>query len=66
MDAVGRPGSCRVLPLCWTGRAGADPFVTGNLIDSLRHAARTLGLAWADIPALRTVPGIGAPLLRTA
>ncbi|MFD8352684.1 DUF1152 domain-containing protein [Streptomyces coelicoflavus] len=33
---------------------------------TLRHAARTLGLTWADIPALRTVLGIGTPLLRTA
>ncbi|WP_435614763.1 ATP-grasp domain-containing protein [Streptomyces coelicoflavus] len=28
VDIVGRPGSYRVLPLCWTGRAGADPVFT--------------------------------------
>ncbi|MFJ6718184.1 MULTISPECIES: ATP-grasp domain-containing protein [unclassified Streptomyces] len=28
VDIVGRPGSYRVLPLCWTGRAGAEPVFT--------------------------------------
>ncbi|WP_405428294.1 acetyl-CoA carboxylase biotin carboxylase subunit family protein [Streptomyces erythrochromogenes] len=28
VDIVGRPGSYQVLPLCWTGRAGADPVFT--------------------------------------
>ncbi|CAM5561796.1 hypothetical protein STENM223S_00521 [Streptomyces tendae] len=28
VDIVGRPGAYRVLPLCWTGRAGADPVFT--------------------------------------
>ncbi|MFE7094868.1 ATP-grasp domain-containing protein [Streptomyces erythrochromogenes] len=28
VDIVGRPGSYRILPLCWTGRAGADPVFT--------------------------------------
>ncbi|MER5728401.1 DUF1152 domain-containing protein [Streptomyces sp. NPDC002138] len=31
---------------------------------TLRHAARTLGLTWADIPALRTVLSTDTPLLR--
>ncbi|MFI1453073.1 DUF1152 domain-containing protein [Streptomyces roseus] len=31
---------------------------------TLRHAARTLGLTWKDIPALRTLLGTGTPLLR--
>ncbi|WP_420082091.1 DUF1152 domain-containing protein [Streptomyces sp. JL4002] len=31
---------------------------------TLRYAARTLGLAWTDIPALRDVLGSGTPLLR--
>ncbi|MCQ4195172.1 DUF1152 domain-containing protein [Streptomyces parvulus] len=33
---------------------------------TLRYAARTLGLTWRDIPALRTLLGSGAPLLRLA
>ncbi|NDZ76865.1 DUF1152 domain-containing protein [Streptomyces sp. SID10362] len=33
---------------------------------TLRFAVRTLGLTWVDIPALRTVLGIGTPLLRPA
>ncbi|MFD9409889.1 acetyl-CoA carboxylase biotin carboxylase subunit family protein [Streptomyces sp. NPDC059989] len=28
VDIVGRPGSYRVLPLCWTGRAGTEPVFT--------------------------------------
>ncbi|APU38587.1 hypothetical protein BSL84_01165 [Streptomyces sp. TN58] len=28
VDIVGRPGAYRVLPLCWTGRAGAEPVFT--------------------------------------
>ncbi|MFG3159699.1 acetyl-CoA carboxylase biotin carboxylase subunit family protein [Streptomyces sp. NPDC048232] len=28
VDIVGRPGSYRILPLCWTGRAGAEPVFT--------------------------------------
>ncbi|MEV6580901.1 ATP-grasp domain-containing protein [Streptomyces sp. NPDC051582] len=28
VDIVGRPGSYQVLPLCWTGRAGAEPVFT--------------------------------------
>ena len=28
VDIVGRPGSYRVLPPCWTGRAGAEPVFT--------------------------------------
>lgn len=28
VDIVGRPGSYRVLPLCWTGHAGAEPVFT--------------------------------------
>ncbi|MFI5669957.1 acetyl-CoA carboxylase biotin carboxylase subunit family protein [Streptomyces sp. NPDC051704] len=28
VDVVGRPGSYEVLPLCWTGRAGAEPVFT--------------------------------------
>ncbi|MEU6892641.1 ATP-grasp domain-containing protein [Streptomyces sp. NPDC046557] len=28
VDIVGRPGCYRVLPLCWTGRAGAEPVFT--------------------------------------
>ncbi|MFJ4776606.1 acetyl-CoA carboxylase biotin carboxylase subunit family protein [Streptomyces sp. NPDC088762] len=28
VDIVGRPGTYRVLPLCWTGRAGAEPVFT--------------------------------------
>ncbi|MFG2296450.1 DUF1152 domain-containing protein [Streptomyces sp. NPDC048603] len=31
---------------------------------TFRYAARTLGLIWTDIPALRDVLGTGAPLLR--
>ncbi|MEV7612186.1 DUF1152 domain-containing protein [Streptomyces sp. NPDC089799] len=31
---------------------------------TLRYAARTLGLAWTDIPALREVLGTGTPLVR--
>ncbi|MEU6214668.1 ATP-grasp domain-containing protein [Streptomyces sp. NPDC047023] len=28
VDIVGRPGAYQVLPLCWTGRAGAEPVFT--------------------------------------
>ncbi|MFG2485639.1 acetyl-CoA carboxylase biotin carboxylase subunit family protein [Streptomyces virginiae] len=28
VDIVGHPGSYQVLPLCWTGRAGAEPVFT--------------------------------------
>ncbi|MGW2633876.1 ATP-grasp domain-containing protein [Streptomyces chattanoogensis] len=28
VDIVGRPGAYRVLPVCWTGRAGAEPVFT--------------------------------------
>ncbi|MFG3318386.1 acetyl-CoA carboxylase biotin carboxylase subunit family protein [Streptomyces sp. NPDC048171] len=28
VDIVGRPGAYRILPLCWTGRAGAEPVFT--------------------------------------
>ncbi|MFD8859284.1 ATP-grasp domain-containing protein [Streptomyces vinaceus] len=28
VDIVGRPGAYTVLPLCWTGRAGAEPVFT--------------------------------------
>ncbi|MCX4694983.1 acetyl-CoA carboxylase biotin carboxylase subunit family protein [Streptomyces sp. NBC_01408] len=48
VDIVGRPGSYRVLPLCWTGRAGAEPVFT---FADLRWCGprRTADAAFAEV-----------------
>ncbi|WP_433544487.1 ATP-grasp domain-containing protein (plasmid) [Streptomyces sp. CA-294286] len=65
VDIVGRPGSYQVLPLCWTGRAGADPVFTfadlrwcGPRVEAdaaFAEVARTLVTLCADLGVIGSI-----------